>query len=258
MPSKGWALFANAKYAGLAKTFIDSLLHFSQHKIYVMAIDCDLGIDSNRIIQEKIQYMAGDNGLFYLKTQCSLKAPFDVVAQVEADMLANDCCDELLGITEELDLPHTLHPIHGQDPNNQLVTMLQLGVAEKSMPYSHATYLFTQKARPFLEKVADAERKLTSEGFYPPNFDETIINCVLWKENAKTQLNCFDPCTAVLPYYMGETNTNVLDGYYEGTSLSWHIFHGNKDEKFMAEYLDKLKNKPLHTQPHVAPKTLRY
>lgn len=258
MFDKGWAIFTDEKYMPLAKNAIESFLRFSKYEIYVMSINCNTGMLDDRIIEETVEYKDGMNSLFYQKTKCSLRCPFDVVGQIEADMVANICCDDLLETAEELDLPYTLHPIHGSDPKNQDETMRALGVTVRTTPYAHATYLFTNKARNFLNEVRKAEEFFVDKNVFPPNYDETIINCMLWKTGANIQLNCFDPSTELVPYYLGEKDVNPLEGYYKNTDMSYHIFHGSKDVNYMTGCFKKLDKHYPPANRNMKLKVLKY
>lgn len=214
-----------------------------------MEIGCDIGIKDSRISTYK---MADDRSINYQKPRCSLITPFDVTAQVEADMIANHGCDEILDVTERLDRPHTLHPVHGCDPKNAVSTMSVIDRSvSQTIPYVHATYNFTKRAIPFMVKVAEWCTIFPDRGITPPSFDETVINCMLWKHGVKTYLNCYDPSTELIPFYLGETTENKLDGYYAGTDLSWHIFHGSKDVGYMRECFRKLRDFRNHRESHI-------
>lgn len=259
--------------------------------IYTYNFDHDFGIEniySVRINDESIQkplfvHSTEENlGIvdrFDFNTFYNLTRKFEVVLQslnngisdgifLDCDVIVNNNIDELFnnfdkienypliskGIFEYMILNGKGDPFDGQDVLEKPLMDL-LNVKDRSMHYVQTNMmLFNEKCRDFFEeckKITFDINIIKDSVTFAPFQDETIINVLLWKYQAKNQLplqyfNLIDENQ--LKYFF---ETNCENSYYNG--CWWHYFpanksdvkyfHGCKNEKILSECINFLKNK---------------
>jgi hypothetical protein len=259
--------------------------------IYTYNFDHDFGIEniySVRINDESIQkplfvHSTEENlGIvdrFDFNTFYNLTRKFEVVLQslnngisdgifLDCDVIVNNNIDELFnnfdkienyplitkGIFEYMIFNGKGNPFAGQDVLEKPLMDL-LNVKDRSMHYVQTNIiLFNEKCRDFFEeckKITFDINIIKNPTSFAPFQDETIINVLLWKYQAKNQLplqyfNLIDENQ--LKYFF---ETNCENSYYNG--CWWHYFpanksdvkyfHGCKNEKILSECINFLKNK---------------
>jgi len=258
--TKGWVTFSTLKYADLMNVLIDSLLEFSKYPVEVFTSDYSLSIKNPRVINHRLDVPQNFTDICYTKNLViATKTQFDKCAVIDADMIANKNCDDILEFAEEVGTKYfPLCAAHGCDPDNQKPTMERLGIEYKSLPYGFSTYVSCKEAKPFFEECFAIVKKWRYQDFVPANTGETMINCMLWKMQIKEQMNCWIPYIDVLPHYLqGTMDQHPLIGYYEGKELSYQFWHGEKNAERARKYFERLKESNNELL-NVKPRLLRY
>jgi hypothetical protein len=225
----------------LTEVLVKSLLQFSKYPVTVFALNAEVPFsypNMDPVIRKDIASL--DFGsICYEKLYASYSNPYDAGVMMDADMVVNKGIDALI---EEATLvgayPHgSLHP---QDPDNQQELMAMLGVAVKTQPYVHATFLFSKESKPFLEDCYNTAKRLQSVGKEPPNKDETVLNVKLWSAGATKYSECYDPYFEFIDNYLNGYPINKHSSLY--TLERSLIFHGCKDTGYAQGMLDRLKS----------------
>jgi hypothetical protein len=227
---KGFVTFVNAhpNYCALNDILIESVLSFTDLPIEVNSINFDFKHSSQRVHCKRIDVQTEDYAnICYAKTTASLNTSFDIALQLDSDMIITKEAVGLLSLIQP-DERFVLGSLHPHDPCNQTNIMSYYGINEKTQPYIHATYLFTKNSKDFLSEVKEMQNHLMKKGITPINFDETILNCALWKHNRKTCFtDCFDPYFEVFSEFT--TDKLLSDGYGTLSKVKRLICHGCKD-----------------------------
>jgi hypothetical protein len=241
--TEGYVTFvdSNPTYLELTNILVESVLNFSTRPIEVFTINSDYNHSSSRVINRRIDVKNVDYAtICYSKLFSSFNSNFNYGIQLDADFIITKDMDKLFEDTKTIvDTP--LGSLHPSDPNNQQSVMSYLGVTEKSQPYVHATYLFSDGCKPFLEECYNLSQTFYSNGWNPPNFDETIYNSMLWKYGSKKWVDCYDP---YFDFFLNH-NHKEMHGYGWMENINFYSCHGIKDPNFARSVLDDLINKSL-------------
>lgn len=239
--NSGYVTFVddNPIYQQLTDILVESIISFSSKNIEVFSINCDYKHSSNRVINRKINIENKDYAtICYSKLYSSFNSSFDYGIQLDSDFIITDQMDSLFEYAMKIkETP--LGSLHPQDPNNQEWLMNYLGVKSKTQPYVHATYLFSNSCKPFIEECYTLSQKLLSMGYFPPNFDETIYNTMLWKYGSQEYVDCYDP-------YFGfflDHSTKETHGYGWMEKVNFYSCHGIKDPSLAKSVLIDLQSK---------------
>lgn len=220
----------DAPYPSLMKETIRSVLAFSKHTLIVYCIDFETEPfeKNDRIIQRLVKSSDYPDikHVFLWKPWIILNSILNGLKTgqyIEADDLLTPHADALKDMTDPV---FTMSPIH-PDQNGTLPSrhMNRLQVPTKTQPYVHAHVLFCESNRSFIYTWYDNCKKTLDLKWA---YDESCLNCTLWKSNAKDRyLPMFDP------YYMR---------FYDTPSLrdSAFMFHGCKDPTVHAKLLDDM------------------
>lgn len=193
---KGFITFVNKHqtYCALNDILIQSVLNFTNLPIEVNSINFDFKHSSERVHCKRINIKTEDYAnICYAKTTASLNTSFDLALQLDSDMIVTKESVQLFDLIdpEERFVLGSLHP---HDPCNQGNIMSHYGIHKKTQPYIHGTYLLTKNSKDFLSEVKEMQNHLMKKEITPINFDETILNCALWRYNRKTSfVDCYDP-----------------------------------------------------------------
>ena len=111
-----------------------------------------------------------------------------------------------------------------------------LGVNDKSQYYVHGTYLFSKQTKDFLKECYDFSQYCLKNRILPENFDETILNVMLWKN--KTTNSWVYPYDIWYDVFINPEN----NGYPESYDLKYYSSYGCKDPEFANQIFNKIKN----------------
>ena len=220
----------NEPYPSLMRETIRSVLTFSKHPIIVYCIDfkSEPFEKNNLVIQRLVKSTDYPEikHVFHWKPWIILNALLNGLKTgqyIEADDVITPHADSLENMTDPV---FTMSPIHpDQDGTLPYNHMNRLGVPSKTQPYVHGHVLFCESNRPFIYTWYDNCKKTIDLQWA---YDESALNCTLWKSNAKDKyLPMFDP------YYLG---------FYETPSLrdTAFMFHGCKDPIKQSKLLDDM------------------
>jgi hypothetical protein len=239
MKNEGYVVFVNEnkKYLDLLEILIESVINFSTKSIEVFSINFDYKHSSDRVISRRVDVpVVNFENICYTKLYSSFNSSFDYGIQLDSDFIITKEMDKLFNDCHKI-IKYPLGSRHPQDPDNQSQIMSYLGVKEKSQPYVHATYLFSKESKPFLEECYNLSKELQSKGIIPPNYDETILNCMLWKNNVNDFVTTYDP---YFDFFI-HRDRNHEHGY--GTlPINFYSCHAQKDPIEARKILNKLIN----------------
>lgn len=241
----GFSIFTtlDEPYLSLARVAVQSLLDFSEHRIHVTAINGRLEWKHERITTDSVRISRMDfERVCYVKTHSSLTSPFDQTLQMDADMIASPSIDEVFGL-QPRNAVFPCGALHPFDPVNQLPIMKVLGVTAKTQPYVHATYLFTATSLPFLMELKEVETWfLKRKRFHikprPANFDETLLNVLLWKHRVvDAYTDAFDP---YFDYFINPTS-DILGTSIMNRPVHRYLAHGQKCVQCAVQTLSQMR-----------------
>jgi hypothetical protein len=234
---KGFVTFVNnsQKYQQLNDLLIESIINLTDYDIEVFGINCTLKHSSNRVINRTINLKDECiDTIFYSKIYSSYASDFDIGLQLDSDMIVTP---DAIRLFEEIDPEYpfvkgSLHPWNGLEPAH-IAIMNKLGAKQKSQPYIHATYLFTKNSKDFLKEAYDIGMNFFKSGVSPINYDETVLNTLLWKNNVNdANVVCYDPYFEYFKKHLGmPTNEDVSKPYGDEDNflVRYLICHGCKN-----------------------------
>lgn len=245
MTSKGIVTYVNnnQKYIQLVECMIDSVLAFTDLPVEVFTLNFDYNHPNKRVLPKRLDMAESHGNLYYAKLLACEQSEFDVTMHIDSDavvtpdlmnMFANEIKTNLVLMPQ--------HPWNGPPYPNVASVMNDLKV-QKTQPYLHAAaFLFTKESKAFFKEIWDYSQKLST---HPENFDESLLNCFLWKYN---QTNCFIDCFEpyfeyfkyvknITPYdYNGKPYTNIPN-----FKVNNYIAHGCKDPTHARYIFEALK-----------------
>lgn len=247
---KGFVTFVNnnQKYLKLNEILVESILSFTELEVEVFSINFDYKHENNRVISKRINVNKECiDTIFYSKIFSSLCSDFDIGLQLDSDMIVTS---DAVKIFDKINSDYkyikgSLHPWNGPLNNSHHFIMNCMGVKTQSQPYIHATYLFTKNSKEFLKEAYDIGMQMFSNNIHPINYDETILNCLLWKKNiSDANIECYDPYFEYFKNQIG-LKANMQDLIPYGNRYDFHvdsyICHGCKNEKEAQSILLKMK-----------------
>lgn len=239
---EGYVVFVNENevYLSLLEILIESILTFSTRPVEVFSINFDYRHSSSRVLTKRINLSNVNYGtICYSKLYATINSSFEYGIQLDSDFIITEKMDLLFEKTKTVgEFP--LASLHPQDPCNQKNVMDYIGVDKKSQPYVHATYLFSEKTKPFFEECYNLSQELLSKGINPVNWDETILNVMLWKYECKGLW--VDPYDIYWEIFVSGKNWE-RNGYPLDFNLNFYSCHGLKDPKRAKLILENLKNR---------------
>lgn len=238
--NEGFVTFVNNSelYIKLTNVLVESVEKNTSKQIEVFSINFDYKHKSDRVISRRIDLNVVDYAtICYTKLFSSFKSKFKFGIQLDGDMILTKDSEKLFEDCKRIN--HTpLGSQHPSDPNNQSELMRRMGVVEKTQPYVHATYLFSDSCKPFLEECFKQAYDLYKKGYIPPNFDETIYNVMLWKYKSKDFVDCYDP---YFEYFLDRSQSSKnTHGYQNLDNVNFYICHGCKDPGIAKTILNTL------------------
>jgi hypothetical protein len=241
--SKGFVTFSDERFLPLVEVLAESLLTFSKYSLHVFLIDCNKKLDFKNVIITQIILPEGWRlqQIMFSKLYAAANNDFDFGCILDADMIANYNVDELLFFAEKECDNFPLLATHGSGVVD-LSLMKFLGVKKQTMPYCHATYLFSKNSKKFLRECYEESQKIIKSGFI--NKDEELINCMLWRYGCRRYVNAYSPHYILFDDYISD-KVGPNEWIKETGEMSFHLFHGCKDENIALNILDRLKNRDL-------------
>ena len=237
----GFVTFADERYMPLVEVLARGLLEVSDHPLEVFAIDCDAPTGYANVVPRRVALGTRDLWqVWYVKLLAALSSDFDAGVMIDADMVPNLHVDELVDLARQAVQSYPLCSAHPLDQRNQRNVMRELGVRRKSMPYVHATYLFSAQCREFFRECRSVARSLTEKGIRPANADETLLNVMLWKHRVARQVNHYDPYFAGIDDYLADRFEFWDEGDSSWTEASFHLFHGEKQVEGARALLERV------------------
>lgn len=239
-PKEAWIAFATSNYFELLEVTIASVHEFSSRPIIAVGVDADIPFSTEkypRLIKKRVN-STPNLSLFYQKPRIILESDLDYGIYIEADDILNQGCDDLFNYAY-LEREYPLCPCHPHDPNDQQNLMTILGVQKKSMHYVHGHVVFSKKCLPFVQEWYDhclTYRNLAS------NFDETILNILLWKHEVTELLPLYDPYFQAIHEYLPLSLENVRS---TPPYCYWSMFHGCKNPEISWKILEELRTRYL-------------
>lgn len=237
-PSEGFVTFATSNYFDLLKVTLDSAHAFSTRPVIAYGINADIPFSTTeypRLIKRRIDVDLSKTHIFFIKVRIILESGLDYGVYIEADDILNQGVDSLFDTCKTIK-KYPLCPLHPKDPENQYQIMKLMGVTHKSMPYVHAHILFSYTCRAFLQEWYDACLKY---GRMAPNFDETILNVLLWKHGACKYVPVYDPYFESMKAWR-EKRIPYEHGYSQ-SDIRYYMLHGCKNPAQASQLLEQLK-----------------
>ncbi len=236
---EGFVTFATKNYFPLLQVLLDSVHYFSTRPIIVYGINDDIPFTSQQyphMIKRRMDLNLKKESIYYAKPQIILDSDIKYGVYVEADDILNEGVDSLFTTCRTIE-QFPICPIHPQDPNNQLPIMQALRVNKKTMPYVHAHFLFSESCKPFIKEWYDT--CLTCHPLKPANWDETILNVLLWKHENTKSIEIYDPSYPILDYLLVGKPYPSYQKFYPD-HLHYYMLHGCKDPGLAKKILNKL------------------
>jgi len=251
--TKGFVTFVNAneKYLKLNDILIESILHFTDLEVEVNAINFDFCHNSDRVISKRINLNQENFAtICYAKISSSLTSNFDIGLQLDADMIVTPDIVKVFDMIEENHsfIKGSRHPWNGPFSRSHFETLQRVGGNKITQPYIHATYLFTKNSKNFLQEALDNAFAMHKDNFHPVNFDETILNCLLWKyEKEDCFVDCYDPYFEVFKSKIGMKTEQRFDHRLPYTDIenfpvNFYLSHGCKDPIEARSILNTLRS----------------
>lgn len=235
---EGYVTFVNDNplYRGLVDILVESVLLFSTRKIEVHGINFDYKHSSDNVLSRRIDIdEVNFRTICYSKLKASYTSEFDFGIQLDSDFIITKDMDKLFNEKERVnELP--LCSLHPDQPNNLKNIMSYLGVNKKTQPYVHATYLFSNKTKPFLEECFNISQEMNRKNIIPPNVDETILNVMLWKYNSNQWVDTYDP---YYEYFINRDNVKIPN-YNWMDNVNFYSCHGIKSPEYARNVLNSL------------------
>ncbi len=225
---EGFVTFATKNYFPLLRVLLDSVHYFSTRPIVVYGVNDDIPFsyqDYPRMIKRRLDIDFKKESIFYTKPRIILESKILKGIYVEADDIIYKGVDALFEQCRLIE-KYPLCPRHVSDPDNQQNIMHALGVSKKSMPYVHGHVIFSNSCMPFIREWY--KTCLALHDLRPANWDETILNVLLWRYNVTKYADVFDPSYRWLDYFLAG---DIPPRLYPFSNVHCYMFHGCKDPK---------------------------
>jgi hypothetical protein len=212
---------ADTTYMSLAEVLVKSMLRFSQYKIIVYGINCDIPFDYSNMIKARVDQpftskIIACNGAPLDLMMAKITVLRDVVEKysysdyvyIDSDSIATQHIDGILKYTAKVD-NYPLINSHLFDwiiLNNQYINRsvaglplseeLKVSRGEGCCPWLHANLMvFNQKCKWFFDQVEIEKNNLIKGGkedILAALCDEALFNVLLWKYQFKEKLPVCD------------------------------------------------------------------
>ena len=242
----------NERYKHLVGVLVESVLEFTPYEIEVFGVNTDYKHSSSRVISKRIN-LEHENfeTICFSKIKSCIMSDFDTTIHLDSDIVVSPEIVNVFNLLSENDsIKFPLHPWDGI--NQRIIDCINyIGATEKTQPYVHAaTFIFNKKAKDFLNESFEISQKMLRDGFSPINQDETIFNCLLWKNKIKNWfVDCYDPYHEYFKSTIGLSEQDkekfICSNPYseiENFKTNFYLSHGCKDYQEAKIILNLLKN----------------
>ncbi|CAF0771689.1 unnamed protein product [Rotaria sordida] len=252
-PKEAFVTFTNSRpqYLELLDVLLDSIHLFSKRPVIIFSIDFDLIINFTRHPRVTIKRISQKNcgpTIFACKLLAIVSSELNYGIQLDIDSVVNYNIDLLFDMLHVWPYNLPLAPKHPDDPKNYRFYMEQNKVKYRTVPYMHASFVWTYRAYPFIRHVLTL---MQHGAFMGANYDETAMNVMLWKAKTNHTLCKYDPYGPLyLEKYEKPQKSPACLPYCDGVYL---VFHGQKDSLISKNILERLyklgPNRPFVQTP---------
>lgn len=270
----------NMGYMPVIEKLVQSLLEFSEQKIIVYGVDCEVPFDYPNVIKRTINPpKISEHDKWYWKQHAcleSLKEGFEYLIWIDGDVVVNHNIDTVRKYFNKVGR-YPLSDIHVQEEffgmydngtKSQLFNeeLAKRWGVEKQQPYMHVCFfIYNDGSRPFFEGIVHEYETLMEE--QPENYkkyflwnDEGIDNAIRWKHKFTNHLplSNFDTSSydgdegfidkTLHQFYKfwneeGPQNFNRIFGYQHIPKDKSDIiyFHGNKNAEISDKMIEFIK-----------------
>src|SRR5581483_9878849 len=226
---EGFVAFATRSYFPILEVLIKSVHAFSTRPIVVFGINDDIPFSTTKyphLIKKRIDVNLNEFHIFYQKPRIIAHSGIKYGIYVEADDIVAPNIDEMFTWCKNVQ-DYPLCPIHPNNVNVLPDIMQSIGVKNKSMPYVHGHIVFAPSCKHFILEWLKA-CYMYKEVASKQNYDESILNVLLWKYNAVTYLPPYDPFCTLYVDYINNKNGNHTINYCDNNIVPF-MFHGAKN-----------------------------
>jgi FkbM family methyltransferase len=276
-PSYAFVTTGNLQYMPVIEKMVQSLLEFSNQKVIVYGVDCDVPFDYPNVIKRRIDPIKiSEHDKWYWKQWAcleSLNEGFDYYIWVDGDVVVNYNIDTVTKYFNRVGR-YPLSDIHVQeeffgtyDGKSQLFNeeLAKRWDVEKQQPYMHICfYIYNEGSRGFFNGILGDYQSLVEIDYkrYLLWNDEGLDNAIRWKHGYTNHLplsnfdtSSYDGDEGFIDKTMhqflkfwneeGPQNFNRIFGYqYIPKDKSDIIyFHGNKNAELSDKMIEFIKMK---------------
>ena len=269
----------NLQYMPVIEKLVQSLLEFSEQKIIVYGVDCDVPFDYPNVIKKRIspQKISKHDKWYWKQSACleALKEDYEYYVWVDGDVVVNHNIDTVRQYFTQVG-SYPLSDIHVQEEffgtyNNGKTQLFNEELANKwgvakQQPYMHICfYIYNKWSKSFFQQILTEYRTLIKEN--PEDYnkyflwnDEGIDNALRWVNGYTNHLPLSNFDTSGYDGDAGNTN-EMLHHFYkfwneEGPQNFNRIFgyqaipedkskiiyfHGNKNAEISDKMIEFIK-----------------
>jgi FkbM family methyltransferase len=269
----------NIGYMPVIEKLVKSINEFSNHKIIVYGVDCDVPFDYPCLIKKTInppKYSEHDRW-YWKQYACieSLKEDYENYVWIDGDVIVNYNIDNINKYMKEID-NYPISDIHVQkeffgEYNDKKETQLfneklcELFQVKKSDPYAHVCmYIYNKKCEWWFNEIIEVYKQIPLIDYkkYLLWNDEGIDNFLRWKYGFKKYLPLSNFDTSSYDGDVGYTANNLKDfftfwvknGPYNFNKIYGYqfipkdksniiYFHGNKNSEVSEKMINFIKLK---------------
>jgi FkbM family methyltransferase len=271
----------NLQYMPVIEKLVESLLEFSEQKVIVYGIDCEVPFDYPNVIKRTINPpKISEHDKWYWKQHACLEAlneGFDYYIWIDGDVVVNHNIDTVNQYFNQVDR-YPLSDIHVQEEffgtydngKSQLFNeeLAKRWGIEKQQPYMHVCFfIYNEESRAFFNGIITSYEMLMET--YPEDYkklflwnDEGIDNAIRWKQGFTNHLplsnfdtSSYDGDEGFIDKTMhqflkfwneeGPQNFDRIFGYQTIPKDKNQIiyFHGNKNAEISDKMIEFIKMK---------------
>lgn len=246
----GYITYCDDKYLGLVEVLLEGLTEFSQYPVEVYHCGDGKIHPRERVRVVKVQPLKNTvYGGFLLKAMACTMTELDAYCVLDADSVPTKDVDLLMGLAGEesknrcpLCVRHHVPP----EPNRKVMELV--GVAEPGMAYCHAHFVAGKACRPFFNELLELAGEVEARGITPSNYDEDLLNVLLWKHGVTRQTNPWNPSA----WYFDKIARGDWERFnrdYREAMPSFCTIHGEKRAEKARNILEWLRDADLSGEP---------
>jgi glycosyltransferase involved in cell wall biosynthesis len=276
---------SDLNYMPVVEKLVKSINEFSDSKIIVCGINCEVPFDYPNLIKKTVNlsYYSKYDKWYWKQIACSesLKEEYDNFVWIDGDVIVNYNIDTIKKYFTEIE-NYPLSDIHVQKeffikqtidgiPSSQLFNenLCKLWNIEKYSPYMHVCmFIYNKKCGWWFDEILQTYKSVNDSDYqrYFPWNDEGIDNAMRWKYGYKKHLPLSNFDTSSYDGDMGQTKNQLKDFYkfwnkdgpYNFNRIYGYqfipkdksnilYFHGNKDADVSESMIDFIKMKKENT-----------